>query len=648
MLAVSIGAGAGFASIVFRRMIQLAHWLFFTGLGEYLTPWLGSLYTIPLVALGGLLVGIMTRYMDPQTKGHGVPEVMLAVAYRGGRIRPQLTLFKSIGAALTIGSGGSAGREGPIVQIGSAIGSTVGQFLRLPDRRMILSVACGTAGGIAATFNAPMAGVIFSLEVILGRFTATSFGLVVMSSATATVVSQALSAEGDSPAFGMLHTYSIAGIWDLFFFLVLGVLCALVAQVYTRTLYAIEDLTDKIRAPEIIKPAAGGALVGALAIWTPQVMGTSYETIESALNDQMLMRTLFLLCAAKILATALTIGTGGSGGIFAPALYTGAMFGGAFGSLVHSTFPDITSRPGAFAMVGMASVFGGAARAPITAIFILFEMTDNYRIIVPLMSATVICTFVSQYFSAESIYTLKLKRRGINLGRAQDINLMDAITVGEAMEQHVEAAPPNLPVSALIEKMTSQHNTGYPVIDVDGNLVGIVTIRDVQEALLGRPPAKLSVGDICTKNVMVCRPEQTLSAALAQFGAHDYGRLPVIDPENPKRVIGILKRANIVTAYAEAYQRSQEMAPKGDAVQTLTERGQMAVEHAYVTAGSRLANVLVRDAQFPPEAVLGAIRRAHQTVVPRGSTRILPGDSIVVLTSRDQADTVRKWIRENS
>lgn len=644
LLAVTIGIGAGAASVVFRRMIQLAQSLFFDHLGGGLSHWLHWGWTIPVVALGGLLVGLITRYFAPETKGHGVPEVMLAVARNGGRMRLSTTIFKTLGAAICIGSGGSAGREGPIVQIGAGIGSVIAQWLRLPDRRIVQSVACGAAGGIAATFNAPMGGVIFALEVILGRFTALAFGLVVISSATATVVSRSMSMEGDSPAFDMLHTYSMRSHWDLVFFVLLGVLCAGVAHVYTRTLYLVEDLADKVRLPEILKPAIGGVLVGLVAIWIPQIMGTDYGVIEDALNDQMMMGTLFAWCAAKIICTALTMGSGGSGGIFAPALFTGAMFGGGFGCLVHGQFPDVTSNPGAYAMVGMAAVFAGAARAPVTSIFILFEMTDNYRIIIPLMTTTVLCVFISQYFSRESIYTLKLKRRGIDLLRTPEINLMDAITVGEAMDEFVEAVPPNLPLTDLIERMSRQHETGYPVIDLDGRLAGIVTMRDVEEALLSRDTKNLTAGDIATRNVLVCRPDQTLSEALTQFGARNIGRLPVIDPNRPDHVIGMLKRANIVLAYAEAYGRSSELTERADAFQALREKGRMVVEQAPVTSGSPLAGVLVRDAGFPADCVLGAISRGQQTVVPRGSTRLLPGDELFLLTTRQAAPAVRRWL----
>lgn len=647
MLAILIGAGAGFASILFRRMIELVQHVAQDGLGELLRPGLGIVAIVPLVALGGLLVGLVTKFFSPEAKGHGVSEVMFAVAHAGGRIRPRVAIFKMISAALTIGSGGSAGREGPIVQIGAAWGSSVAQWLRLPDRQIILALACGAAGGMAATFNAPMAGVIFALEVILSRFTALSFGLVVMSSATATVVARAMSVEGDAPAIHLAQEYALHGIPELAFFLLLGLLSAFVAWAYSRALYGVEDLSEHVKLPDYVKPAAGGLLVGIAAIWVPGVMGSDYAPIEAALNNQTAMGTLFLLCAAKIICTALTLGSGGSGGTFAPALFIGAMFGGGYGNLLNSWFPGFVTSPGAYALVGMAAVFAGSAHAPITAIFMLFEMTDDYRIIIPLMSATVVATLVSQRLSVHSIYTLKLSRRGIEWNRAREINVMDAVTVGEAMDEAVEAVPPNMPINDLIDKLNRRHETGYPVLDLDGRLVGIVTQRDVEEALVGgRDIRATTVGDICTRNVVVCRPDQTLNTVLAQFGAHSFGRMPVIDPERPERIIGILDRRRIIEAYAEACQRAEEMLTQADTLEKVRNEGDMVLVQDVVGAGSRLAHMFVRDATFPPEASLGAIRRAQATLVPRGSTQILPGDRLVLLTTREHVDTVRSWLEE--
>jgi CIC family chloride channel protein len=651
LFAITIGLGAGAASILFRRLITLCHGIFFGVGAQSIDAWSIIPATLIIVPLGGLIVGLITQFFAPETKGHGVPEVIVAVAHNGGRIRARVAVFKTLTAAITIGSGGSAGREGPIVQIGAAFGSALAQFMRLPDRRIILAVACGAAGGVAATFNAPMAGVIFALEVILGRFTGRYFAMVVMSSATATVVARYLGEEGDRPAFRLAQEHGMIGVPDLLCFIGLGMVCALVAQAYIRSIHAVEMASERLRAPAFVKPALGGAVVGALAIWWPQIMGSGYEPIEQVLNNDatLTMGLLFALTFAKIIATALTVGSGGSGGVFAPSLFIGATFGGAYGHVMHSLAPSHVSSPGAYALIGMAAVFAAAAHAPVTAIFILFEMTDEYRIIIPLMSATVVSTLLSQALARENMYTLRLKSHGIELNQRPDINLMDAITVAEAMDEVVEAVPPNLPMSDLVEKLAHRHETGYPVIDTDGCLCGIVTMRDVEEALMSEKNAEeLTVADICTRHVVVCRPDQSLSDALSKFGAHNLGRLPVIDPLRPDHIVGILDRQHVIDAYASASRENSTLGLRIDDLQGHQAKGRMVLESAILPAGAALSHREVRDANFPANSILGAIRRGNETLVPRGSTRMLPGDELIVLTTREHLPHVRNWLQQNT
>lgn len=648
LMAALIGMGAGATALGLRYAVDFMQMLFQDYLGGALSSAVGYAWTIPVIALGGLIVGLISKHLAPETKGHGIPEVMLAVARHGGRIRPRVALVKIFAAAITIGSGGSAGREGPIVHIGSALGSSIAQWLRLSDRMITLAVACGAAGGIAATFNAPMAGVMFALEVIVRRFTAHYFGLVVISSATATMTMRWWSGIGDYPRFPLLHSYSLVSAWDLFFFVGLGALAALAAHAFVLCLHAIEHATEKIKLPEPLKPALGGLMVGIIAVWFPQIMGSGYETIEAALNNNIFGWTLLLLCAAKMIGTALTVGSGGSGGVFVPSLFIGAMLGGSYGTFLNRNWPEIVSSPGAYSLVGMSVVFAAAAHAPITGILVLIEMTDNYYIIVPLMSATVMGTFISQRISKDSMYTVKLTQRGIRITDAPEVNLMDAVTVGESMETVVDGVSPDMLVSDLIQKMRTTHETGFVVNDEEMNLIGVVTAHDVENAVLTKSPDELRVKDIYTRNVAVCRPEQTLSTALSQFGAHSYGRLPVIDPNHPKKVIGILKRQNVIASCVDARMRSDEMLARAEQYQDLSRRAAMVIESATVNSASPLAGIHVRDAAFPPESTLGAIRRGAETIVPRGSTLIQPGDEIVVLTTQDHQQTIRQWLDEHS
>ncbi|GAB3668302.1 chloride channel protein [Nocardioides korecus] len=420
-LALAVGLGAGLGAVVFREMIVGLTRLF-SGHADYaaaghaanpLVPWLGPFFVVLAPAVAGLLYGPLVHRFAPEARGHGVPEVMLAVARHGGRIRPQVALVKSLASALCIGGGGSVGREGPIVQIGSALGSSLAQVLRLDESRVRLLVACGAAGGIAATFNAPLAGVFFAMELILGAWTAESFGMVVVASVTSSVVGRAVL--GDSP-FLRLPALHVTHLVQYPLVALLGVLAGVVGVGFSRVLYAVEDLCDRVwRGPEWLRPAVGGLVLGLLLLALPQMYGVGYPVLGDAVAGRYAVAFLLALLVGKVLACSLTIGIGGSGGVFAPSLFVGAMLGAAFGAVVHQLAPGAGGSPGTYALVGMGAVFAGSARAPITAVVILFELTGEYTIILPMMLAIVLATGVSHLLSHDTVYTRKLLRRGIDL-----------------------------------------------------------------------------------------------------------------------------------------------------------------------------------------------------------------------------------------
>ncbi|MGB6001883.1 MAG: chloride channel protein, partial [Thermoanaerobaculia bacterium] len=421
VLAVVIGSLGGLGAVGFRYLIKVVQrwawgsWNF--DLGVMIShPWSWRILT---PAIGGLIIGPIVYFLAREAKGHGVPEVMEAVVLRSGFIRARLVVVKSITSAICIGTGGSVGREGPIVQIGSALGSSIGQWLRISGRRLRTLVGCGAAAGIAATFNAPLAGALFAVEVILGDFGVSQFSPIVISSVMATVVSRHFL--GDFPAF-VVPTYQMVSAWELLLYLALGLVAGVVALVFIRLLYGFEDLMESLPIRPWLLPALGGFLVGALGLLYPQVLGVGYESINQALTGAYPLALLAALAFAKLVATSLTLGSGGSGGIFAPSLFLGAMVGGFLGELAHLSFPDITAASGAYALVGMGAVVAGTTHAPITAILIIFELTSDYKLIVPLMASCIIASLVSTRFSKESIYTMKLARRGADLFRGRDIN----------------------------------------------------------------------------------------------------------------------------------------------------------------------------------------------------------------------------------
>ncbi|HEX4753618.1 MAG TPA: chloride channel protein, partial [Solirubrobacterales bacterium] len=415
VLALIVGAGAGLGAIGFRYLIEGFTWLF-TGhtdpsaLGHFTNPhlaFLGPFVVLVVPVIGGLLYGPLVYRFAPEARGHGVPEVMLAVHQNEGKIRGRVPIVKSFASAITIGAGGSVGREGPIVQIGSAIGSGLGQLTRQAGENTRLLVACGAAGGIAATFNAPIAGVFFALELILRNFETRSFGLVVLASVVATAVGRI--AFG-SEAFLTLPAFHVVSAVEYPLYALLGILAALVGVAFIRVLYGSEDLADRIwRGPAWLRPAVGGVLLGALLLVLPEMYGVGYPVLEGAIHGKYVVGLLLAYLVGKIAATSLTMAIGGSGGVFAPALFMGAMLGSAFGAGAHDLLPAATAGAGAYGLVGMAAVFAATSRAPITAVIIVFELTGDYSIILPLMLAVVVATALSRLLSEDSIYTLKLR-----------------------------------------------------------------------------------------------------------------------------------------------------------------------------------------------------------------------------------------------
>jgi CIC family chloride channel protein len=549
ILSAVVGVGGGIGAVVFRWLIGFFHDIFF-GYGNLLfvqlTPY--HKYLIPLIPVaGGLLVAPITFRLAREARGHGVPEVMLAVALRGGIIRPFIALAKSIASSICIGSGGSAGREGPIVQIGSALGSTVGQMFKMSGERVKILVGCGAAAGISATFNAPIAGVFFALEIILGDFTMYAFSPVILSAVIATIISRAFL--GNFPAFVVPH-YELVSVWEMPMYVGLGLAAGIFSVLFVKVLYQSEDFFETLKINNYLKPALGGLVLGIIGIFYPQIFGVGYETITSALHEETVMWVLFLLVFLKIAATSLTLGSGGSGGVFAPSLFMGAALGGFFGNVVHLAFPAVTATPGAYALVGMSAMVSGTIHAPLTAMLIIFEMTGDYRIILPLMLASMVSTLVANKLMRESIYTMKLSRRGISLKAGKDKTLLEGILVQEVMTKTWQALPQNMPLSQLLQFVEQSKGDVFPVLDLRGELAGILTLQDIRSVMTKKVLEDLViVEDIISHDYPTVTPEDNLGTALAKFELRDLDGLPVVDKHNPKRLLGVLRRAHIISFY---------------------------------------------------------------------------------------------------
>jgi chloride channel protein, CIC family len=552
VLALGVGLGAGAGAIVFRYLIAWCTLLFsghpdFSAAGHAahpLLPWLGIWFVVLAPVVGGLIYGPLVEFFAPEARGHGVPEVMLAVAQHGGRIRPQVSAIKALASAICIGAGGSVGREGPIVQVGSALGSTIGQLLRMPSPRLRLLVACGAAGGISATFNAPIAGVMFALELILQDFETQAFGVVVLASVAANVVGRA--AFG-STAFLVLPLFSVASVWEFALYAGLGLLAALVGVAFIRLLYALEDLGDRLwRGPEWLRPGVGGVVLGLLILVMPEMYGVGYPVLEDAVHGDYTVPFLVLLVGAKMFATSLTIAIGGSGGVFAPSLFMGAGLGMAYGQALHALLPGITGSPGAYGLVGMGAVFAAASRAPITSLIIIFEMTGDYQVILPLMFSIALATPISHLLSEDTIYTAKLRRRGIDVSRAPTVNLMTALMVRDAMQPVPLVLPEDMPVQQAVPRVTRGGRDALSVVDAHGRYRGVITARRLEESLTaGQVEAK--VGQLI-ESFPTVTDDQNLEEAVRTLSRTDGSGVPVLTAGGA-RPIGWLTHRDVLRTY---------------------------------------------------------------------------------------------------
>ena len=642
-----VGIGAGLGAVLFRRLIDWIHNFAYNDIAGILAEWY-PLHLIVIPALGGAIVGPLVYYFAREAKGHGVPEVMEALELRGGKIRPRVVVVKSLASSVCIASGGSVGREGPIAQIGSALGSLIGQLLKLSEDRVRPLVACGAAGGIAATFNAPIAGAVFALEVLLRRFGSVYFGAVVISAVTADVIAHYF--EGDSRTF-LTPEYTMQSPWELLLYTLMGFIAALAAVGFSRLLYFSEDIWGLIRIPEPAKPLLGGILLGLLGIISyqidgfPRVFGVGYETIENTLFSQLTLQVTFGLLLLKLVATTLTLGSGGSGGIFAPSLFMGAMLGASFGQIAHTIFPEIVAPSGAYALVGMAAFFGGAAHAPITAILILFEMTGDYQIILPLMLSTVLSTIVSRNLSPDSIYTLKLKRRGVELSQdTQAIDLMQGVTAEIAMNRETDAVSSDMSLIELMSTFSSTHYHALPVVQNETELVGLITINELDHVRSKGTLESKTIADILTiNNPATILPHQPVWMALRHLEAQGEGCVPVVSESGKNILLGVLRRIDIIRAYNKAVtKRAQDQ--HHSEILNIRKLNQSGLSEVTLRADSPNVGKRVKELHLGGDALIVSVRRAGNLRIVRGETILHAEDQVTIFSEKPKSEFLEKYL----
>ena len=634
--AVIVGIGTGLLAVVFIQLLQWVN-LMTVGLQTAVGDALGLILAM---ALAGLLVGYCANRWAIEAKGSGIPEVIEAVALQGGRIRNHVIFTKMAAASFTIGTGGSAGREGPIVQIGSAIGSLVGQLLHLSASRMRTLVACGAAAGISASFNAPIAGALFALEVVLGRFSTRYFGAVVISAVAAGVTARIYL--GEQPAF-LVPTYGFQP-GELPIYVILGILAAIVSALFVHLLQYLDKVfTWRALSPTLLA-VLGMSLTAVVGLLSPEraVLGSGLEFIGQAISNDFnlplgLMLTLLLL---KMVATGFTLSSGNSGGLFAPSLFVGAILGGLVGTIAHSLWPTVAVNPGAYAIVGMAAVLSGTARSPMTAVLIIFEMSNDYKLILPLMLATVLSTLLAEHLFSDSIYTLKLVAKGISLQRGRDLDLLQSLTVAEAMEPDPYVVPQDMPVAELGRYLQKTHSHSFPVVDEVLNLVGMVSLSDYERIIGQENLSQVTVRDIATMGrTLTAYTDEALSHAIQRLAVRGIHKMPVVTRERPLHVVGVIRRDDVVKAYNIALTRKAREQVEEETIH-LRRISSMELLELEIPENSRAANRNLASlaSELPHDCVVVFIRRQGAILIPHGDTILKPGDQVhAFLRESDEA-----------
>ena len=493
-------------------------------------------------ALGALFAALIVR-VSPESGGHGVVEVIEAVHKPGAPIKGRVAVWKSLAAGLVIGSGGSAGREGPVVHLGGAVASSLSRFLALPRSETSMLLAAGAGAGIAASFQAPLAGSLFALEIVLADFDVRRFAPVVLACVTAVATSRALLGGGTelrAVAWSLKHPSEIA------VYLALGLVAGLCALLYIRVVHVVEEQFGRIPVRPELRAALGGLLVGCIGLLAPRVLGTGIETMNAALAGKLAFGALVLALGCKLIATSFTLGSGSPGGSFFPAVFIGAMLGGAFGDLAHSAFPGIASSPGAYAAVGMGAVVAGATLAPLTGVLMMFELTGSYQIVLPLLVACGIAAAVVQGALGGSIYTIGARRRGVRLSRGGPA-LAD-LSVAQALDR-VESLPADLPYEDLLGIIAPTKHAAFPLLEGDA-LAGIVSVREARAALLDPAVDRTATARAFARPAQTLLADDDLGTAVERLSSAGVAEAVVVDSNG--KPVGVVSREGILEAWRRA------------------------------------------------------------------------------------------------
>lgn len=655
-LAGLVGVAVGVGAWLMVWALEWVHLVFeWAGGLLALGPWV-VLVSVP----AGLLVAWwLARRFAPEVAGDGVPEAAAALAVRGGYMSTRSIPLKILATAFTLGGGGSAGREGPIVQLGGAIGSSISRRFRLGEDKIRSLVAAGAGAGIGASFNAPIAGMFFALEVILGSFAVRHMSAIVVASVAAAITFDNMPFLPEE-ALLTAAVYRVHDPRELLLYAGLAVLAVVAAVGFLRLLDWSEEKTPRLGRPPWLRPLVLGVAVAVIGLAAPDVLGTGQEFVSELLRGELLRglvedpevpqlawHTLLALALAKIVATTFTISSGASGGAFMPSLFIGATLGAGYAQLLQPIWTVSELEPGAFAVVGMATVFSAVARAPLTALLIVFEVTQarEYQLILPLMLGTVFATFVAERIHPESMYTQPLTRRGIKLVRSSEVDLLDTVRVGDVVRALPVVVRPQMTLLEAKELMDAHRHHGLAVVDGEGRLVGIVTVTDLARA--GGPSVSVTVEQAMTRRPATVVPSTPVSEALERMAVLGVGRLPVVSENDGSHLVGVFRREDAVRAYHQALGTSTDHQLARERLRQRTDPGASYYDFR-IPPGSIADGKAIKEVAWPEGSTLVSVRRGTEVLVPTGNTVLRPGDVVTAFGTEASRERMIRRLNEGA